>query len=66
MSANKPRSKGPAGGDGRRQDGFPRSTVVRVPAPANDNGPAYARSARLLIGLLLVLAGAAVLVALIR
>jgi hypothetical protein len=66
MSAYKPRSKGPAGGDGRRQDHLCRPAVVRVAAPANDNGPAYTRAARLLVRLLLVLAGVAILVALIR
>jgi len=66
MTAHKPRSLGPAGGDGRRVIGPGRSGVVRVAAPANDNGPGYARVARWLVRLLGVLAVIGILAALIR
>ncbi len=66
MTAHKPRSFGPAGGDGRRTAGSGKSGIVRVSAPANDNGPSYARAARWLIRLAAVLAVIGVVVALIQ
>ncbi|HKU94319.1 MAG TPA: hypothetical protein VJR58_03535 [Vineibacter sp.] len=66
MTAHKPRSLSPAGGDGRRVSSPGKSGVVRVSAPANDNGPSYARAARWLVRLAAVLAVIGVLAALIR
>jgi len=66
MTAYTPRSLTPAGGDGRRVIGPAKSGVVRVSAPANDNGPGYARAARWLVRLLGVLAVIGIVAALVR
>jgi hypothetical protein len=58
----------PAAGNGHRTGGRGGSgtRIVRVPAPANDNGPTLSRVGRLLIRLICVGAAIAAAVALLR